>query len=48
METTDAIQEIAGQTGYSDRFFFSKDFRRLTGHTPREFREREQSKRSRT
>jgi AraC-like DNA-binding protein len=44
VETTDAIKEIAEQTGYSDRFFFSKDFRRLTGHTPREFRRREQSK----
>ena len=44
VETTDAIKEIAEQTGYSDRFFFSKDFKRLTGHTPREFRQREQSK----
>ena len=45
VETTDAIKEIAEQVGYRDRFFFSKDFRQLTGHTPREFRQREQSKR---
>lgn len=45
VETADAIKEIAQQTGYSDRFFFSKDFKCLTGHTPREFRQREQSKR---
>jgi len=37
VETTDAIKEIAEQTGYSDRFFFSKDFKRLTGHAPREY-----------
>jgi len=47
VETADAIKEIAGQAGYSDRFFFSKDFKRLTGHTPREFRKREQSKHTR-
>ena len=47
VETADAIKEIAQQTGYSDRFFFSKDFKRLTGHAPREFRQREQSKRGR-
>ena len=47
VETTDAIKEIAEQTGYRDRFFFSKDFKRLTGHTPREFRQREQSRRGR-
>lgn len=40
-ETTDAIKEIAEQVGYADRFFFSKDFKQLTGVTPREFRHRE-------
>ncbi len=45
VETDDAVKEIAEQVGYRDRFFFSKDFRRLTGSTPREFRIREQSKR---
>lgn len=41
VETADAIKEIAEQVGYSDRFFFSKDFKQLTGQTPREFRQRE-------
>ena len=31
---------IAEEVGYRDRFFFSKDFKRLTGFTPREFRRR--------
>jgi AraC-like DNA-binding protein len=36
------IQEVAEQVGYRDRFFFSKDFRRMVGMTPKEYREREQ------
>lgn len=40
-ETDDAIKAIAEQVGYADRFFFSKDFKQLTGLTPREFRHRE-------
>ena len=47
VETDDAVKEIAEQVGYHDRFFFSKDFKRLAGHTPREFRQREQSKHAR-
>ncbi len=43
-ETADPIEWIAGQVGYRDRFFFSKDFRRMTGMTPREFRRREQGR----
>ena len=35
------IKEIAEQTGYHDRYFFSKDFKKHTGQTPREFRTRE-------
>ena len=38
-----AIKEIAEQVGYADRFFFSKDFKRHTGLSPSEFRERESS-----
>ncbi len=41
VETTLGIEEIAFRTGYGDRFFFSKDFRRYTGATPREFRTQE-------
>lgn len=40
-ETTLGVEEIAFRTGYGDRFFFSKDFRRYTGATPREFRTKE-------
>ncbi len=41
VETTLGVEEIAFRTGYGDRFFFSKDFRRYTGATPREFRTKE-------
>ena len=40
-ETAASIKEIAEQTGYRDRYFFSKDFKQHTGLTPREFRRRE-------
>jgi AraC-like DNA-binding protein len=40
-ETGASIKEIAAQTGYRDRYFFSKDFKKHTGLTPREFRRRE-------
>lgn len=43
VESDDAIKRIAEQVGYGDRFFFSRDFRKLTGQTPRQFRERERS-----
>ena len=43
-ETRDAIKEIATQVGYSDRYFFSKDFKRLAGISPREFRAQETMK----
>jgi len=36
--TQDRIEEIALQVGYSDRFFFSKDFKNYTGPSPRESR----------
>lgn len=41
MEQAAIIREIAEQAGYGDRFFFSGDFKKLTGFTPREFRNRE-------
>jgi AraC-like DNA-binding protein len=47
VEGTDSIKEIAEQVGYADRFFFSKDFKRHTGFSPREFREIESAVRGR-
>lgn len=41
-ESTDSIKEISRQAGYSDQFFFSKDFKKCTGLTPTDFRRREQ------
>lgn len=41
VESDDAVKRIAEQVGYGDRFFFSRDFRKVTGQTPRQFRERE-------
>lgn len=40
-DTADPVQWIAEAVGYRDRFFFSKDFKKLTGLTPSEFRRRE-------
>lgn len=40
-DTGDDIKEIAEQVGYSDRYFFSKDFKKHTGFTPTQFRDRE-------
>ena len=40
-ESDDAIKEIARQAGYTDQFFFSKDFKRMTGLTPSQFRDQE-------
>ena len=41
-ETTDPVGEIAERVGYSDPFYFSRDFKRMTGHSPREYRLHEQ------
>ena len=45
-DTRDAVQEIAQQVGYADRYFFSKDFTKMVGVSPREFRRREGSESS--
>ena len=38
VESDDPIKRIAEQVGYADRFFFSRDFKQVTGRTPRQFR----------
>jgi AraC-like DNA-binding protein/mannose-6-phosphate isomerase-like protein (cupin superfamily) len=37
-ESGDTLKEIASQVGYNDQFYFSRDFKRMTGHSPSEFR----------
>jgi transcriptional regulator GlxA family with amidase domain len=41
IESDDPIKEIARQVGYSDQFFFSKDFKKMTKLTPTQFRDEE-------
>jgi len=41
VDSDDAIKEVARQVGYSDQYFFSKDFKKMTKLTPTQFREEE-------
>jgi len=41
LETGDLVKEIAEQVGYDDALYFSRDFKRFAGVSPREFRRRE-------
>ena len=41
IESTDSIKEIAEQVGYSDQFYFSRDFKHHTGMSPSDFRTHE-------
>jgi AraC-like DNA-binding protein len=41
VESRDSVKEIAEQVGYSDQFYFSRDFHKHTGISPSEFRRRE-------
>lgn len=41
IESDDPVKEVARQVGYSDQFFFSKDFKRMTRMTPTQFRQQE-------
>jgi AraC family transcriptional regulator, arabinose operon regulatory protein len=41
VETSDSVKEIAEQVGYSDCFYFSRDFKRFVGLSPTLFRVRE-------
>jgi AraC-like DNA-binding protein len=36
--TDQSVQEIAESVGYSNQFYFSKEFKRLTGRSPSEYR----------
>ncbi|MCB1228180.1 MAG: AraC family transcriptional regulator [Verrucomicrobiales bacterium] len=38
LESDAPIKEVASLAGYADQFFFSKDFKRMTGLTPSQFR----------
>jgi AraC family transcriptional regulator, arabinose operon regulatory protein len=41
LESKDPVKEVARQVGYSDQFYFSKDFKRYTGLAPSAYREAE-------
>lgn len=41
IDTEEPVKEIARQCGYRDPYFFSKDFKKLTGLPPTSYRERE-------
>jgi AraC-like DNA-binding protein len=43
VESDEPVKRIAEQVGYHDRFFFSRDFKQVTGQTPTEFRNSERS-----
>lgn len=45
LETDDTIARIAEETGYYDQFYFSRDFKRMTQVSPREYRQRERAHR---
>jgi AraC-like DNA-binding protein len=43
-ETDELIRVIAEQVGYRDPFYFSRDFRKLVGVSPRLYRKQEQAR----
>lgn len=43
-ETDERIRVIAEQVGYRDPFYFSRDFRKLVGVSPRRYRNQEQAR----
>lgn len=43
-DSEDSVKEIARQCGYSDQFYFSRDFTRMVGCSPTDFRERKSAK----
>lgn len=38
VESNDAVKEVAEQVGYSDQFYFSRDFKRFVGVSPSQYR----------
>jgi two-component system response regulator YesN len=36
--TRQSIEEIAEQTGFPNRYYFSRVFKKMTGHSPADFR----------
>lgn len=46
IETADPLADIAERVGYSDPFYFSRDFKHMTGHSPSEFRRQEHDHRA--
>lgn len=43
-ESRDRIRDIAVQVGYGDPFYFSRDFKKLVGLSPRHYRQQENTK----
>ncbi len=43
-ESRDRIRDIATQVGYGDPFYFSRDFKKLVGLSPRHYRRQENTK----
>lgn len=44
IDTDEPIKEIARQCGYRDPYFFSKDFKKLTGLPPTDYRVQERGR----
>lgn len=40
-DSNKSIREIAAESGFADQFYFSRDFKKLTGLAPRHYREQE-------
>jgi transcriptional regulator GlxA family with amidase domain len=47
-ETQNLVRDIADQVGYNDPFYFSRDFKKLVGLSPRRYRDRERAMASAT
>jgi len=45
-ETEQGLEAVAAAVGYQDAFGFSKVFKRTTGMSPREFRQRDRAERA--